>query len=1122
MINLSDDIMIIKKDVFLNELRNSLKEVKNMLVNYYKLIESPTSLNGDNKKYAYIVNFTDEKISSLYLDEQFIQECLQYSMDVKHQNVCVDYGFCDSNILLHKPYYRSAMKFVLLSLWKKKIILLPLWFNIKINGFTDEFMTSFDNELITMLKNEENLVENTRSAYFNERYMPTILKIIRTTDYSSYNDVSIDEVNSLHIQILKSKNGKINSKIPNVNYYIEEFLLQIKEKVKDFDFETFEYKQWLLGFDKRHVELNYKDYKNSKDELVDYRLNYVNEQSKVRHHKNKIALEKELERDFNIIKDNTVTFEDEFFNVIEKRHNWLNSVPFYPGYSFEVLKDSELWRDVFGRYLEHRRKNGYETERIKISTFNFLMNYIFFYLNLWKSNNDVNFKLPLTPKDFHRTFYVNNSSLTIKKDLRPLTIVELLDKKYSNDSRKNSILLNIQSFFSFISDFYSENLDVWDSKLKNPIRKSDFYKETKNKKTNKVIIPKNTYSKLKKYLICLEDFGNYLLEKSLNSDLSIPFIKTQNIKTAELGYVPIFYDNGKVYPLLEVPNVYSFRTRKFDVSMLSKYHQSSEVIEKRIPCNTAIRSLILMLNTGLRAAQVLWLDKFTWNMYINKDELNAYYKMNVNTDKTKNNEWCTYISHNVYKSLTAEMDFQNAMREPFMEYEINYQNRDLSRFKKIMPLFRGNASNGLPIDFRQYWVDVLWHFQNLINNQEDKIYELIEIKKPQLLKIDVIGNERLKYCPLIIRAIHTPHSMRATFCTHMSEYLERSEIASLVGHASDLITSEVYIKPEEDVLKDKIKAAIDIFDGVNSDYFDNKSSVHVKPHLAGSSLQKAFSENRDQTIELFNITSLSLNVNKDSEEQSLKAIKLLKDARMDQIIFDTTHICPVGGMCPQEVMNIIGEKRRCGLCPLALKCIDNLNPIYAKQRDLIREIKNGKEQLDLAVKNKDSEISIHNIEDKVNLDIRELVSWKFSSDILSAHYEELKNDLGLGKKYFVEMPDMVKSHLTKVSVANEKEYLLTRLADANVYTSYNNPENKYKAEMLRRDIIKNIGIIEYDDYYVSDDDKIETFCAMIKNMMDSNGVNLKNLVEYDCFKYIENQKRKEKKLVFNQKIKLIK
>ena len=355
----------------------------------------------------------------------------------------------------------------------------------------------------------------------------------------------------------------------------------------------------------------------------------------------------------------------------------------------------------------------------------------------------------------------------------------------------------------------------------------------------------------------------------------------------------------------------------------------------------------------------------------------------------------------------------------------------------------------------------------------------------------------------------------------MAEYLERSEIAALVGHESDLITSEVYIKPEESTIIDKMNKASDIFEnGVNSDYFDKESKAHIKPNKEGSSLQKAFNQNREQTIELFNITSISMNINKDSEEQSKKAIDLLKNARMDHVIFETTHICPVGGICPQEVMSVIGEKRRCGLCPLALKCVDNLNPIYAKQRDLMREIKEGKENLEKAIQNKESEIFINNIEDKVNLDIRELVSWKFSADILSQHYEDIKDNENLDKKYYVEMPDMVKQHLQKVSVSNEKEYLLTRIADANAYSVLNNNDNKYQAEMLRRNVVKNLNLIELEDYYVSEDEKVEVFCAMIKNMLDTNGIDLKELVNYDCFKSIED-KREQKKLLFKD-IKLLK
>lgn len=132
----------------------------------------------------------------------------------------------------------------------------------------------------------------------------------------------------------------------------------------------------------------------------------------------------------------------------------------------------------------------------------------------------------------------------------------------------------------------------------------------------------------------------------------------------------------------------------------------------------------------------------------------------------------------------------------------------------------------------------------------------------------------------------------------------------------------------------------------------------------------------------------------------------------------------------------------------------------------------------------------------------------------------MKVNPNLDKKYYVEMPDMVKKHLTKVSVSNEKEYLLTRLADANAYGVYSNPENKYQAEMIKRSLIKNLGLFEYEDINVPEEDKIEVFCAMMKNMMDTNGVDLKELVDYDCFKSIED-KKEQKKLLFKN-IKLLK
>lgn len=1110
MINLTDDILIINNKGLKNAIKNSFIKISELTLKHNNISCIPDKIDNNILHLSFPFYFNRKNIENIQFETKILNELLEYSMNPHSENTLLKYNLIDTNNLLEKPYLKSSIKFVLLDLWKKGFILFPLYFNLKVKGYSKEFLENFEDDFSISVKKD---VEG--NDYFKNKYPQAILKIIRSSDYKCFNDVSINEINLLHIHIMKSKRGDLINKCPNINFFIESFLKQIKKNNELFNYEPFEYNSWLVGFFSRHKELNYIEYLELKDELYEYRLDYVNKQTKERN--------KKIPNNNKLVANNFYTIEDEFLEK-SKKHSWKDSIPHYDGYSFNIKEESYLWTSLFEKYLSHKKENGYETLKNQQRMFNFLMNYIFFYLNLWNLKNDNKVKIPLSPKDFHRTIFFTNKNIKKEKDKLPLTLIDFLNKKTTSASVKNAFIREVNTFFNFIIDFYYEEEDIWNKNLDNPFKKIDQFREFKNKKTNKVIIPKSIYGKLKKYLFCLEFFGEYLLEKSLDSSVSVLNNSVDTINTEDYGFIPVFFFENKVYPLLEIPNTYFSRRRFFNKdNLLSKKivpDTKENLIIKRIPSNTIIRAFILMLNTGLRGAQVSWIDIDTWDKYTTQ-ELNIYYKLNVNTDKVKDSQWQTYVSKLVYDSLRKETFFQNSMREDFMNKEIVYQNREQSRFPDIKPLFRGHTKKGLPVNFRDFWTEILWCFQNTINTLEKTKHQLIKIEKPE--EIIIVKNNNNSYCKLNIKSIHTPHSMRATFCTHMSEYLERSEIASLVGHQSDLITSEVYIKPEESTIINKMNEALDIFDnGVNSNYFKKESHAHTKPNLKGSSLQKAFTENREQTIELFNITSISMNINKDSEEQSKKAIDLLKDARMDHIIFDTTHICPVGGICPQEVMGIIQEKRRCGLCPLALKCVDNLNPIYAKQRDLIRQIKEGKEKLDVAIKNKESEIAITDIEDRVNLDIMELVSWKFSADILSQHYENLKENKDLDKKYYVEMPDMVKNHLQKVSISNEKEHLLTRIADANAYSTFNNSENKYHAEMIRRNVIKNLGLFEYDDYYVSDEDKIETFCSMINNMMETNGVDLKHLVEYNCFDSIENSKNKAQKLTFNQNIKLIK
>jgi integrase len=1125
MINLTNEIKLLKKENIDHEIKKSILNVRGELIKYYGLDEdeTPKQLNSHNKNLSFLYYINEENLKDKTFDENFIFELLNFTQDKDYKNICVDYGICNSNIIIEKPYLINGFKFVLIDLWKNGIILLPFCFNSATRIVKEEFYFPFDNDFI------KKFISKMDKNKLSRVYLNRLRKILMTTNYKKFDDFKLDEINELHIKVLLSVKGESDLNIKPEQYYIESFLADLSKLTKINNYESIKYKSWLSGYFSRYKRFNYIDFINNEENLKEYRKKYNIRQTIERNALKRKEKNQNLKNKKKIIKkknDNKeeqkeASLEDHFLSIIKSNHSWKKGIPIYQGYNIENNKtEVEKWTMTFNSYLEQRKRNGYETTKTTVRTFNFLMNYIFFYLKLWnQKNKESKINIPLSPKEFYRTIYINNSAVSSKLEDRPFTITEMLEYGYGSETNRNSYIRNIELFFNFIIDFFEEQEDIWDSSLSNPIRKTDYYKEFKTKKTNKVIISKNIYGKLKKYLYSLEAFGEYIQEKTINGEINnLSKIKDNILKAEDFGYIPVFFDKEKCYPIFELPNILLIKKRKFDLNKLLN-KEGENIIQSYLPSNTIIRAFILMLNTGLRAAQVSWLDRTNWDIN-EQDVLQTYYKLNVNTDKTKNNEWTSYISHNVYQSLKKETFFQNSMRESFIDTPSNYKGREYSRFENIICLFKSDSEKGYPIRFVDYWVDILLSFQNMLNTIEKGNYKLITLNKPKIIKVEYTS-ENNQYIPLRIRAIHTPHSMRATFCTHMAEYLERSEIAALVGHSSDLITSEVYIKPEDSVLKEKIERAVDIFDnGVNSDYFDKNSSVHSRPHLKGSSLQKAFSENREQTIELFNITSVSLNINKDSEEQSQKAINLLKEARADQVVFEGTHICPVGGVCPQEVMGIIGEKRRCGLCPLALKCVDNLNPIYAKQRDLMREIQEGKEKLDLAIKNKESNIFINNLEDKINLDIKELVSWKFSADILSKYYEELKENKNLDKKYYVEMPDMVKQHLQKVSISNEKEYLLTRIADSNAYSSYQNPDNKYQAEMLRKSIIRNLKLFEYEDYYVSEEDKIEVFCSMIKNMLDTNKIGLKQLINSDCFKPIE-EKKELKKLPLKD-IKLLK
>jgi hypothetical protein len=151
MINTTDNILILEKDEnkLIQELRSSLLEVRSLIIKENNIKSIPDALENKTRSLAFLYHFTEEKINSLPLDKKFIEKLIEYTENKDGHNLCVEYGFCPSNILVQNSYIKTGLKLTLLSLFKKQLILLPIRFNV--GELNDSLEKYFDNQILLFL-----------------------------------------------------------------------------------------------------------------------------------------------------------------------------------------------------------------------------------------------------------------------------------------------------------------------------------------------------------------------------------------------------------------------------------------------------------------------------------------------------------------------------------------------------------------------------------------------------------------------------------------------------------------------------------------------------------------------------------------------------------------------------------------------------------------------------------------------------------------------------------------------------------------------------------------------------------------------------------------------------------
>lgn len=814
---------------------------------------------------------------------------------------------------------------------------------------------------------------------------------------------------------------------------------------------------------------------------------------------------------------------------------WLQNPTPCPGREHVSIKDlGRLWLGAMTSWLAHR-ETRYETEKEVRLCLHLFADYLFVYLPWWKElHPEAEIELPRAPKDFLRYLFVSRTVFHEEQAhderVKPKTFIELLGHRRPTPDGKNVALGHLQRFFQYVITAFEDNAEVAGKKMVNPIRLDfDRVKSARRSKTDKLPFAENVFTLLVLYFQAVEAFGEYLQQISYeNYDFKDkPFGEKYGYDTTMWGYVPYIRYRGDVLPLHWIPNVYAIARRALHlnpgqnagiyVNGQRLNRGVNRVVTINMPHLTVVRMLLAILETGLRGQAMQWLDRLRWETLsgtqtpISKlytwDPPEMFTKLLVNTDKVKDEPWTTYISWRVRRSLLAESYFQAGLAESNVDESIPYEGRANSRFDPIVPLFRSYA-NSSPFTDNTYfdrWIDLLRGFEYFYNNKSLSAEPSRERLALVTLEpaLDVSGScvrraskrdGSVEYCQLKYSTEHTPHSARSTYATLKDGDLEVTEIAEQLGHRSTIVTNhyqvptEARVKAKLEGIEARMRHATYDVDGVGEGYVDAES--------AQSSVRQAFAANRDAAIENYGfISGVALWSLGDLASDEESSIELLRRSPSSVIRWHTSHVCPVGNQCPAEIVEKTGGFQRCGLCPLAVKCIDHLPAIAAKKNELKERIRMAATQLNAIAKRKGSTQSQRDaLHRGMNLDAKELMGWELSAQIL----HDKMGQKGIERdSYHVDQPEMVRRHLELVTRdSSSAEFFLQRIADSNAYPSFESPEIRARATRYVQIILARAG--HQEDAVLLDLEpfsELAAFASLIKPMAEAKGLGLSAIAD---------------------------
>lgn len=1123
MINLTDRPILLDVD-------NADKNIRNAITTVIASLDArngaaPESVQWKYIKFAFQWHFRPSSIKDkARFDGSFIQTVFDFAAPAVHESTAIfnsempRYTNCKPVPAHAIQYLRAGFKQLLVLLWSRKVILLPTVF---VTGSAFAPLVD-ENELYSFVREYKQLNEgieaNTKDSPNPSRNLITcyMTRVLWATDWSDVEDVSIYELGALHRAQRAYISGEYGYAITTSpvpwTMFLNELIEAFPGRTSYTKNQVVIYAEWLHGAHSQ--EHSFSEYEALRNKL---RISLAEEKRLINQTKRRVKYKatsrptsgKESLVDLTV--ENSHEAALNYFKTLSplphRDGDWLKSDLVYPGREHVHIADlSDVWKTLFRSYLSHRKNiKGYETDGDIISALKLLADYLFLYLPWWNEiYPEYSVTIPRTPKELTRFVFVARHGQEPSYPL-PTTLTDIIKLRRHTPESERAVLSMIEKFFSFVESHYVEDDSVAGPRFRNPIsRVFDLPRIKKRTKTSKIPFEKNVYGFLVHYGYAVEAFGEFLQMECFAGDFDANRKSVTNARwfdTEKYGFVPFFRHRGKTYPLKIIPNVFLWHERTF-------YKPGLQSEKAFVPHLTCLRLLVGAIEVGLRLMGLKWLDRRAWDknnkgapdisQFSSLPSDKYVYSLFVNTDKTKDEAWETSVVYRVRSLLLREQKFQLSIDEPDMNIEVPYDKRD-SRFEDIVPLFRSASTADTIADYTRDWVRLMVGFQEFYNEISEHPVQFVKLGKMCALGSSepkvAFTKTGLRFCPLSVTTINTPHACRATFATSRQGLLELSDLADLLGHESTAVT-EYYQRKRAMDLSEKLEGSDrEMLGGFH--IFDKDDAGFIRADKPDSALVRSFNTDREGTILRFGFMPSATLWRSEIGELDEEGIDLLRNGPMSLIRFRETHICPVGEECPMDVVEDAGEPKRCGICPLAMKCVDHLRAISAKCNALYERIT----YLTLQSKRlaERGEIGAADaIWQEAELDANEFAGWKVSEEVLTQIYKN--NHLDDQDKvdgdvfYHVDRPDIVRRHLEVVSRDTPiAEFILMRIAESNAYPSLQSPQVQAVAVQISRKLMA--GDLKSNPFSFPGPDDVTVAAGLLKTLMKSNMLTVASIVE---------------------------